>query len=461
MPKKFIHINKSNNFKNLLLVLKNSTLLTIPSIIGILLALFAIPIHLQVNGKADYGNYIFFHFIIFFGLLLNFGINKIVAIEISKNLQTSKIIYQSLKLSFFLFLIIFLLGSVVSIFFNNIIYLFSVIIGLGIMVVYLTLEGILQGLKKFRSLSIVNFIFYGISLNIPSVSLLLKNNNFEDLIILSILIKFSAILLSLILLKNNFKRQQKNKYNFLKVIRKYSKWYFISNINIQVFDILDKYLIKIFISPAALAIYSIPYQLAGKITIFSKSISAVLLPDISNSKKNNKGNFVQSLYFYTISVALILLIIFPFLDEFLLIWLKDQFSKQILDLTKIFLIITWLSGISHILITYFEGKKKIKFNTLIELYLLFPFLISVAIVVLYFKNLIYISTVLLIKEIILLILRAQKIKNKIENLMSIYFIITLVILNLIMNLNYEAYFIYTFLILLIFSIYLILRRFKI
>ena len=186
-----------------------------------------------------------------------------------------------------------------------------------------------------------------------------------------------------------------------------------------------------------------------------------MLPDISNSKKNNKGNFVQSLYFYTISVALILLIIFPFLDEFLLIWLKDQFSKQILDKNKIFLIITWLSGISHILITYFEGKKKIKFNTLIELYLLFPFLISVAIVVLNFKNLIYISTVLLIKEIILLILRAQKIKNKIENLMSIYFIITLVILNLIINLNYEAYFIYTYLILLIFSISLILKRFKI
>ena len=81
--------------------------------------------------------------------------------------------------------------------------------------------------------------------------------------------------------------------------------------------------------------------------------------------------------------------------------------------------------------------------------------------VLNFKNLIYISTVLLIKEIILLILRAQKIKNKIENLMSIYFIITLVILNLIINLNYEAYFIYTYLILLIFSISLILKRFKI
>ena len=454
-------MSKSNNSKNLFLVLKNSTFLTMPSIIGILLALFAIPIHLQINGKTDYGNYIFFHFIIFFGLLLNFGINKIVAIEIAKNKQVTKIIYQSLKLSIYLFLIIILTGVVANFLFNNIINLFSIIIGLGLMVVYLTLEGILQGLKKFQSLSIANFIFYTISLNIPSISLLFKNNNFENLIILSILIKFLAILVSLFLLKNFLTIKQKNNYNFFQLIRKHSKWYFLYNINVQIFDILDKYLIKIFISPAALALYSIPYQLAGKITIFSKSISAVLLPEISNNQKNDKGNFVQSLYFYTISVALILLITFPFLDEFFLIWLKDQFTNQILDLTKIFLIITWLSGISHILITYFEGRKKIKFNTLIELYLLFPFLITLIIVVLNFQNLIYISSVLLIKEIILLVLRAQKIKHKIRNLMSIYFIITLVILNLIINLYYEAYFIYTFFLLLIFSIYLILKRYKI
>ncbi len=85
MKKKLIKISSSNKYKNLFLLLKNSALLTMPSVIGILLALIAIPVHLQVNGKVDYGNYIFFHFIIFFGLLLNFGINKIVTIEIAKD----------------------------------------------------------------------------------------------------------------------------------------------------------------------------------------------------------------------------------------------------------------------------------------------------------------------------------------------------------------------------------------
>ena len=41
---------------------KNSYILSLPSVLGIVLAIAAIPIHLQTNGKSDYGNYIFFHY---------------------------------------------------------------------------------------------------------------------------------------------------------------------------------------------------------------------------------------------------------------------------------------------------------------------------------------------------------------------------------------------------------------
>ncbi len=446
--------------KNLFLLLKNSTFLSLPSILGIILALLAIPIHLKINGKSDYGNFIFFHFIIFFGLLLNFGINKIVAIEIAKNKSRYEIITESIKLSILVSLLVIFIGLVSSIYLENFLYFFKITIGLSITILYLTLEGILQGLKKFKSLSIINFIFYTVSLNIPSITLLFKNNSFEILITLSILIKFVAILVALFLLKNFLKKNYNSNFNFFKKIKKYSKWYFLYNVNTQIFEILDKYLIKIFIGSSALALYSIPYQLAGKITIFSKSISAVLLPEISRGNKTERENFNQSLNFYTFSVPIILLVIFPFLDELLIFWLREEFSKEILSLTKIFLIITWISGISHILITYFEGKKKIKFNTLIELYLILPFLLAILIVVFNSKNLIYISSVLLIKEIILFVFRTQKIRNKIEDIMLIYSIIILVIINLIINLNFDNYFKFSFLILLILSSYLILIKNK-
>ena len=183
------------------------------------------------------------------------------------------------------------------------------------------IEGILQGFKKFKLLSIVNFIFYTLSLNLPSIYLLIDSTlNFKSLIIISIFLKILSILIILFYLKKYFKfnNNKSLKYNFILKFKKYSKWYSLHLLNLQIFDFMDKYLIKIFMGPIALAIYSIPYQLAGKLTILSKSISAVLLPEISYN--NEKNNFNHSLNIFTFIIPLFILIIFPFLDKILILW---------------------------------------------------------------------------------------------------------------------------------------------
>ena len=176
-----------------------------------------------------------------------------------------------------------------------------------------------------------------------------------------------------------------------------------------------------------------------------------MLPEISYGKKKDKINFNESINFYSLAVPIILLLIFPFLEFLLTLWLKNQFTEQILYLTKIFLIVAWLAGISHILITYFEGKKQIKYNTILELYFIIPFLTVLLITLTKFENLIYVSFVLFAKEIVLLIFRTQKIKEKINNLYLIYSIIILVSLNLMVSLINDKYFIYSYLTLFTYS----------
>ncbi len=453
---KFSQSNKINKLFNLL---KNSAILSLPSFLGIVLAIVAIPVHLQVNGKSDYGNYIFFHFIISFGLLLNLGINKIVAVELAKRKFIVEIIRQSLKLSLIIIFIIILINIVILFIFKEYFNVLTIGVGLSITVIYLTLDGILQGFKKFKLLSIVNFIFYTMSLNLPSIFLLLDNTlDFKNLIIFSISLKIFSIIVILFYLKKFYKiKYSKNsKYNFISKFKKYSKWYSLHMLNLQVFDFMDKYLIKIFMGPVALAIYSIPYQLAGKLTIFSKSISAVLLPEISYN--DEKTNFNHSLNIFTFVVPLLILIIFSFLDKILILWLQDQYSNEILNLTKIFLVVAWISGISHILITYFEAKKKIKFNTILELYFFFPFLFLLSYILFEYKNLILISLVLLLKEFMLIIFRANKIKQNIDLLNLIYFNVIIVITNLIINLYYKEYFYYSFAVLVLFYSFLIKKK---
>jgi len=451
--------SQSNKINKLLDLHKNSYILSIPSIFGIVLALVAIPIHLQINGKSDYGNYIFFHFIISFGLLLNMGINKIVAIEIAKKKFFIEIINQSLKLSFKIILAVLLISLILYLQLKNFNNIFIIGIGLSLTIFYLTLEGILQGFRNFKLLSFVNFVFYTLSLNVPSIVLLSNNNfNFEVLIKFSILIKIFSIIIILFYLKKFFKFNfsKNSKYNFSLNFRKYSKWYSLHLLNLQIFDFMDKYLIKLFIGPIALAIYSIPYQLAGKLTILSKSISAVLLPEISNS--NEKTIFNHSLNTFSFIIPFFLLIAFFFLDKLLIFWLQNQYSETILELTKIFLIISWISGISHILITFFEGKKKLKFNTILEIYFLFPFLLVLFYVLIQYENLIYVSFILLLKEMILLIFRTNKIKKNIYKLQLIYLNIIIVIINLLINIYYNQYFIYSFILLILFNSFLFIEK---
>ena len=451
--------SQSNKINKLLDLHKNSYILSIPSIFGIVLALVAIPIHLQINGKSDYGNYIFFHFIISFGLLLNMGINKIVAIEIAKKKFFIEIINQSLKLSFKIILAVLLISLILYLQLKNFNNIFIIGIGLSLTIFYLTLEGILQGFRNFKLLSFVNFVFYTLSLNVPSIVLLSNNNfNFEVLIKFSILIKIFSIIIILFYLKKFFKFNfsKNSKYNFSLNFRKYSKWYSLHLLNLQIFDFMDKYLIKLFIGPIALAIYSIPYQLAGKLTILSKSISAVLLPEISNS--NEKTIFNHSLNTFSFIIPFFLLIAFFFLDKLLIFWLQNQYSETILELTKIFLIISWISGISHILITFFEGKKKLKFNTILEIYFLFPFLLVLFYVLIQYENLIYVSFILLLKEMILLIFRTNKIKKNIYKLQLIYLNIIIVIINLLINIYYNQYFIYSFFLLILFNSFLFIEK---
>ena len=79
-------------------LLKNSTILSIPGILSILLSLISIPIHLNIVGVENYGNYIIFHFLLIISSVLNFGIGKSIAVSINNYPKKSKEVgYEGVK----------------------------------------------------------------------------------------------------------------------------------------------------------------------------------------------------------------------------------------------------------------------------------------------------------------------------------------------------------------------------
>ena len=443
-------------------LLINSSILSLPGILSILLSLISIPVHLNIAGAENYGNYIIFHFLLIISSILNLGIGKSITVSINNHPKKNKeISYQGIK---YTFIVIFITVSFLIIFFNlkqlsfisklieNMLlsYLFF---GIVLSILYSSFEGIFQGNRMFKLLSFFNFIFFSLSLSLPSLILIINRELLlEELIIFSLILKSLAIFIMIFLiLDNNLVSKSKNKILFQN-LKKNARWLTLNSILTHFYDLLDKYLIKIFLGPIAIATYSIPQQLTGKLSILSKGFSAYLLTNLSR-KSNDNAIFNYTLKIFLQIIPILILLFFPLYEIFLNFWLSDQYNQKILLLTKIFSLCAIFSCTSHILITKFEASKTLSRNLKIEFLLMPFFLLSLFFLASNKFSLIEISFLILFKEVILLFLRLNLLKKIIKNLITYYTYIFLFILTLYISINFENLF-YLFLIILIISIFI-------
>ena len=428
-------------------LLFNSAILSIPGLISIFISLLAIPIHLKIAGIENYGNYIIFHFFLTISFLLNLGIAKSIVISIN-NFENYKkeVAFEGIKyisfISLFIlfFLIIFLLFFQQLLDIEKVFFLKYCSLGIIISLFFLCLEGIFLGNENFKFSSFFNFIFYSVSLSGPSLILIFYQNlTLENLIIISTVIKLLAILIMIFILIEKKLIKKNIKTILLNNLKKNSKWLTLNSLLVQFYDVLDKYLIKIFLGPIALATYSIPQQITGKLSVVSKGFSAFLLPFLS--RKNFKNNdFNESLNIFLKILPVIIFLIFPFYSTLLKLWLGNQFNQEMLYLTKIFSLSVIFACSSHILITKFEANQILRKNLKFELFLL-PFFLAIIIILIFNSfSLIIISLAILVKEFILLLLRINFLKKEIVSVKKYYYYLMAFILMLFFSIYNQTIF---------------------
>ena len=430
-------------------LLFNSTILSIPGLISIFIALLAIPIHLKIAGIENYGNYIIFHFFLTISFLLNLGIAKSIVISINNFPNYNKeVAFEGIKYTSFICLFILIFLIIFLLFFDQLLDIEKLFLlkycslGIIISLFFLCLESIFLANENFKFSSFFNFIFYSVSLSGPSLILIFYQNlTLENLIIISSVIKLLTILIMLFILIEKKLIKKNIKTILLNNLKKNSKWLTLNSILVQFYDVLDKYLIKIFLGPVALATYSIPQQITGKLSVISKGFSAFLLPFLSRKNFKNK-DFNASLKIFLTIIPVLIFLIFPFYSILLKLWLGNDFNQEILYLTKVFSLSIIFACSSHILITKFEATQTLKKNLKFESILL-PFFL-VAIITLMFNSfsLIIISLVILAKELILLLLRINFLKKEIVNVNKYYYYLIIFIIMLFFSIYDQKIFIF-------------------
>ena len=402
------YLNKKINLKNIFFS-------TSPGLISILLTFLSLPIYLRYLPTSEYSTFLISHIFLSLSLVFNFNIGKIASIKIQNKSKKNKniIIFNALALS----LMIAIISSLILVFFlskifnndENINFLL-IYFGLVISILFINSESISKGLGKFKITAFSNLIFYGFSISGPSFVILLNlnliNQSLFDLFTISIFFKIISLLIIIISIQSNlFKENELNIKIFLS-FREQSFWMTLSNSYNQIFDYLDKYLIKIFLSPLVFVNYTISQQIASKISIFSGAIISVMLPKLASQKstKNKKNVLNLHLYLFYIPISLFLVLFEFSFDELLRWWLKDSFNQNFYVLFTIFLVLTFVSCQSQILISLYEVKEITKKNSLFETFIIIPFIYALFLIVSK-GDVILICYLILIKEIILFLIR--------------------------------------------------------
>jgi O-antigen/teichoic acid export membrane protein len=388
-----------------------------------------------------------FHLLLTISFLLNLGISKSIVISINNFPKyREEVAFEGVKYTLFISFFIFFFLILLLLFFQGIlgdekVFLIKYCsLGIIISLFYLCFEGIFLGNEKFKFSSLFNFIFYSLALSVPSLILIFYQDlSLENLIIISLTIKLVTIMLMMfvLILKGLIKKNKKKL--LLNNLKKNSKWLTSNSILDQFYYLLDKYLIKIFLGPVALATYSIPQQIMWKLSVISKGFSNFLLPLLSKKNSTN-DDFNTSLNIFLRILPVIMFSIFPFYTFLLKIWLGSQFNQEILYLTKIFSLSVLFSCGSHILVTKFEASKILKQNIKFESYILPFFLISIFLLIINSLSLVLISLVILTKEFILLILRMNFLRMQIKNVNKYYYYITIFLMMLFFSIYNQPIF---------------------
>jgi O-antigen/teichoic acid export membrane protein len=416
----------------------------VPGILSIFLSLFSIPIFLNHLSNGIYANYLIQHFILTLGFILNLQLGKITSIKIqSLNNQNKKnfiktTIFFTLFLGIILSTLTYMFMIIVLKNYNLFQINFSILIGLILTIIYITLEYIAKGLSCFKETSFSNLIFYSLSMSVPAFLVLSSIN--ENLILnnlfnISLIIKFLSIFYLFIILSNKkIFVGAKIKLKLIKTFIFHSKWMTLNALYNQIYDYLDKHLIKISMGSSMLIIYSIPQQIAAKLTIISNSIISVILPKLAFKKKSDDKLkiFTANFYLFYYLVGTSLIIFLPLYETVLNWWLKDGYSIEILKLFKIFILLTFLGSCSNIIISLYEANSIEKKNTTLETFSIFPFLLGLFLS-LNFKNIYFFALVLMIKEFTLLLIRINVMKNYIFNykilMIQLFFYSTIFVLS--------------------------------
>lgn len=221
--------------------------------------------------------------------------------------------------------------------------------------------GALQGEQRFLELNVISTISTILLQVIPLLCAVFFRIDLTSLLLSSILARFVSLgAIGYLCLKGvasgarpNFNRSR------LSGLLGYGGWVALTSLAAPLLVLTDRFLIGGIIGAAAVTVYTVPFQLAQRLSVIGTSLGNALFPRLSSTSGREQDTLAERAThtlssLMTLPTLLAILLIDPFLD----LWIGTDLSRQSAPIGKILLVGYWINSFAIVAYVQLQAKGR-------------------------------------------------------------------------------------------------------
>jgi O-antigen/teichoic acid export membrane protein len=198
------------------------------------------------------------------------------------------------------------------------------------------LRGMLEAWQRFDLINYVK-VPASASMFLSPLLILPIGGRLPAIVLIMTLFRFAAMLVylrfCLTLLPNPRLHAGLVRGVFLNQLLRYGGWVTVSNVTGPILMYLDRFMIGILVSIGAVAYYSAPADMIGRVLIVPASLCAILFPAFSSlsaagERERLEDFYMRSMKYLIMALGPVLLIVAAFAHDILQFWLGSAFAEQ-------------------------------------------------------------------------------------------------------------------------------------
>lgn len=242
---------------------------------------------------------------------------------------------------------------------KNVFYLLA--LSIPVVVISTSWRGVLEAGQRFDLVNVVKIPATAAIFLFPLIGLFLGFQLF-GIVALLVISRFAALLAFFIFSLKTFpslKQKFAIRLRLLRSLLSYGGWITVSNIVGPILVYLDRFLIVILLTVAAVGYYTPPYEVVRNLSIIPASLALTLFPAFSALSTMHKEDldrfYARSVKYLLLVMGPVMLILILFATDFLRLWLGIEFAQKSTLVLQILAIGALANSLAYVPFSLLQG----------------------------------------------------------------------------------------------------------